>query len=96
MIIPFPREVLHSGEFLFDLLQRDAEYVYKTTKVYPFKYSYLKVLEGKSLFPCLVDMQKNLILSFPPIANSTITQVSPTTETMLVEVTSTESESICR
>ncbi|XP_047353527.1 leucine-rich repeat-containing protein 47-like [Vespa velutina] len=49
----------------------------------------------KALFPCLVDNQEQVI-SFPPITNSDLTKMSPTTKDMLIEVTSAISYQACR
>lgn len=96
-IQPFMRNKIYTGDTLFKQLQAEAENVRKITKqdVYPERYKYLNSLEGKSLFPCLLD-HSGQIISFPPIINSDITKVSLSTQKMFVEVTSATSYTICR
>ncbi|KAM0734296.1 Leucine-rich repeat-containing protein 47 [Formica fusca] len=96
-IQPFMRNKIYTGDTLFKQLQAEAENVRKITKqdVYPERYKYLNLLEGKSLFPCLLD-HSGQIISFPPIINSDITKVSLSTQKMFVEVTSATSYTICR
>ncbi|XP_072755666.1 uncharacterized protein [Anoplolepis gracilipes] len=97
LIEPFPRDIMCTGKFLFKELQAEVENVCKITKQNecPKRYKYLNSLEGKSLFPCLLD-HKRCVISFPPIVNSNSTKVSQSTQTILVEVTSATSDSICR
>ncbi|XP_050459108.1 leucine-rich repeat-containing protein 47-like [Cataglyphis hispanica] len=96
-IQPSMRKKMYTGKELFEKLQAEAENVRKITKqdVYPERYKYLNLLKGKSLFPCLLDYS-GAVLSLPPIINSKITEVSLSTQQMLVEVTSGSSYTICR
>lgn len=96
-IQPLMRNKIYTGKALFDKLQAEAENVRKITNqdVYPERYKYLNLLEGKSLFPCLLD-HSGQIISIPPIINSNITKVSLFTQKMFVEVTSASSYTICR
>lgn len=96
-IKPFPRNKLYTGEVLLKELQAEAENVCKITEAnkYPERYEYLNLLKDKSLLPCLVDGEEQVI-SLPPIINSNTTKVSPSTQTMFVEVTSTQSLEACR
>lgn len=82
---------------LFQQLQTEADNLRKEKKrnVYSGIHKYLYLLEGKPLFPCLLDSTEQVI-SFPPITNSDITKMSVNTETMLIEVTSATSYQICR
>ncbi|XP_043265165.1 leucine-rich repeat-containing protein 47-like [Colletes gigas] len=95
------KPLLHNGFFtgaeLFQMLQTEAENLRKEKKrnVYSGIHKYLYLLEGKPLFPCLLDSSEQVI-SFPPITNSKITKMSVDTETMLIEVTSAISYQICR
>lgn len=95
-IAPLMRSKMYTGKALFEQLLAEAENVRKITNVnaYAERYKYLNLLEGKSLFPCLLDSQQ--VISFPPIVNSNVTKVSRSTQTMFVEVTSTTSYAICR
>lgn len=96
-IQPLMRNRTYSGTELFQQLQKEADNLRKEKKrnVYSGIHKYLYLLEGKDVFPCLVD-SKDQVISFPPITNSDITKMSPTTETMLIEVTSATSYNVCR
>lgn len=87
----------YTGADLFQKLQTEAENLRKEKKrnVYSGIHKYLYMLEGKPLFPCLLD-QSQQVISFPPITNSDVTKMSSSTQTMLVEVTSASSYTICR
>ncbi|XP_075882231.1 leucine-rich repeat-containing protein 47 [Nelusetta ayraudi] len=50
-------------------------------------HKYLQILQGKSLYPCLVDAEGHVI-SFPPITNSEKTKIRKTTKELFLEVTS--------
>lgn len=91
------RNNIYTGSALFQQLQTEAENLKKEKKrnVYSGIHKYLYLLEGKPLFPCLLDASDQVI-SFPPITNSDVTKMSVNTETMLVEVTSATSYQICR
>ncbi|XP_012224681.1 leucine-rich repeat-containing protein 47-like [Linepithema humile] len=96
-IKPLMREKTYTGAVLFQQLQTEAENLRKEKKrnVYSGIHKYLYLLEGKSVFPCLLDYCEQVI-SLPPITNSDITKMSPSTETMFVEVTSAISYTVCR
>ncbi|KAL6428202.1 hypothetical protein ACFW04_008499 [Cataglyphis niger] len=96
-IQPSMRSKIYTGKELFQELQAEAENVRKITKqdVYPERYKYLNLLKDKSLFPCLLDYSQQ-VLSIPPIISCNKTEVSLSTQKMLVEVTSASSYKICR
>lgn len=96
-IKPLMRNKTYTGAALFQQLQMEAENLRKEKKrnVYSGIHKYLYLLEGKSMFPCLMDHSQQVI-SFPPITNSDITKMSLSTQTMLVEVTSAISYTVCR
>ncbi|CAJ1055516.1 leucine-rich repeat-containing protein 47 [Xyrichtys novacula] len=58
-------------------------------------HKYLQILQGKSLYPCLVDAEGHVI-SFPPITNSEKTKIKKTTEELFLEVTSATSLQTCK
>lgn len=91
------RNKKYTAEQLFHQLQQEAENLRKEKKrnVYSGLHKYLYLLEGKSEFPCLMDSAKQVI-SLPPITNSDLTKMSKDTTDMLVEVTSTISQQVCR
>lgn len=96
-IKPFPRNKMYTGEVLLKELQAEAENARKILEIneYPERYKYLNLLKDESLLPCLLDGSQQVI-SFPPIINSDTTKVSPSTQTMFVEVTSTKLFTACR
>ncbi|XP_076749027.1 leucine-rich repeat-containing protein 47 [Xylocopa sonorina] len=96
-IVPLMHNKVYTGVALFQQLQAEAENLKKEKKkiVYSGIHKYLYLLEGKPMFPCLLDSLEQVI-SFPPITNSDITKMSVNTEAMLIEVTSATSYHICR
>ncbi|XP_008278424.1 leucine-rich repeat-containing protein 47 [Stegastes partitus] len=58
-------------------------------------HKYLQLLQGKSLYPCLVDAEGHVI-SFPPITNSEKTKIKKTTKELFLEVTSATSLQTCK
>lgn len=96
-IKPLMRNKVYTGSALFQQLQTEADNLRKEKKrnVYSGIHKYLYLLEGKPMFPCLLDASEQVI-SFPPITNSDITKMSVNTQEMLIEVTSALSYQICR
>ncbi|OAD61290.1 Leucine-rich repeat-containing protein 47 [Eufriesea mexicana] len=96
-IKPLMRNNVYTGAALFQQLQTEADNLRKEKKrnVYSGIHKYIYLLEGKPLFPCLLDASEQVI-SFPPITNSDITKMSVNTQAILIEVTSTISYDICR
>lgn len=91
------RNKIYTGASLFQQLQTEADNLRKEKKrnVYSGIHKYLYLLEGKPMFPCLLDASEQVI-SFPPITNSDVTKMSVNTDTMLIEVTSATSYHVCR
>ncbi|CAN9515725.1 unnamed protein product [Ophioblennius macclurei] len=58
-------------------------------------HKYLQLLQGKSMYPCLVDAEGHVI-SFPPITNSEKTKIKKTTKELFLEVTSSTSLQTCK
>ncbi|KAM4564096.1 leucine-rich repeat-containing protein 47 [Odontesthes bonariensis] len=58
-------------------------------------HKYLQLLQGKPLYPCLVDAEGHVI-SFPPITNSEKTKIKKTTKELFLEVTSASSLQTCK
>lgn len=81
---------------LFKRLQVEADNLRREKKrnVYSGIYKYLYLIEGKPLFPCVID-SNNQVISFPPITNSDITKMSVNTKNMFIEVTGL-SRQVCR
>lgn len=96
-IKPLMRQKLYTGAALFQHLQTEADNLRREKKrnVYSGIHRYLYLLEGKSLYPCLLDSSERVI-SFPPITNSDVTKMSANTKAMFVEVTSATSQQVCR
>ncbi|XP_057331602.1 leucine-rich repeat-containing protein 47-like [Microplitis mediator] len=96
-IKPLGRTKLFTAAELFKRLQVEADNLRREKKrnVYSGIYKYLYLIEGKPLFPCLLD-SANQVISFPPITNSDITKMSVNTKNMFIEVTGVTSQQICR
>ncbi|XP_058788573.1 leucine-rich repeat-containing protein 47-like [Phymastichus coffea] len=96
-IKPLIRNKIFTGAELFQQLQTEADNLRKEKKrnVYSGIHKYLYLLEGKPLYPCLLDA-KDQVISFPPITNSDITKMSTNTKTMFVEVTSALNQQTCK
>ena len=58
---------------------------------HPKGIEYGHLLKGKKLYPILVDSQEN-VLSFPPIINGTLTEVTPFTKNIFIDVTGIDRE----
>ncbi|XP_069691422.1 leucine-rich repeat-containing protein 47-like [Periplaneta americana] len=95
-ILPLGRTKQVTGSELFAQLQREAEELRKEKKrnVYSGIHKYLYLLEGKPVYPCLMNGER--VISLPPITNSDCTKISDKTKSMFVEVTSASSQGVCR
>ncbi len=56
---------------------------------HPKGIAYAHLLSGKKKYPILIDAKKN-VLSFPPIINGTLTEVTPFTTNIFIDVTGTD------
>ncbi len=54
---------------------------------------YANILEGKDVYPLIVD-RKGTVLSFPPIINGVTTQLTPDTRNLFLDITGTELEAV--
>ncbi|MFX1238686.1 MAG: phenylalanine--tRNA ligase subunit beta, partial [Promethearchaeota archaeon] len=54
---------------------------------------YAHILEGKPLYPLLLD-EKDQVISFPPIINGILTTVTDDTKNLFIEMTGTENKSV--
>ncbi len=54
---------------------------------------YAPILQGKDVYPIIVD-RKGTVLSFPPIINGVVTQLTPDTRNLFLDVTGTEFEAV--
>ncbi|KAJ8315879.1 hypothetical protein KUTeg_006570 [Tegillarca granosa] len=77
-----------TGRSLVATLTKEAEEMRKEQKRN-------KLLQGKELYPCLVDGDGDVI-SFPPITNSDKTKISNETTDILIEVTSSTNLDVCK
>ena len=86
-----------TGAQLFKKLQIEADNLRKEKKrnVYTGIHKYLYLLEGKSHYPCLLNSNDEVI-SFPPITNSDLTKMITSTTSLLIEVTSSVSQGVCK
>lgn len=96
-IIPLFKQKEVSGEKLFADLRKEADELRKEKKRNNFSgiHKYLELLADKTLYPCLVDRDGDVI-SFPPITNSDRTKISKDTTDILVEITSSTSLDTCK
>lgn len=96
-IKPLNRPVEMTGAELFAKLQTEANNLRKEKKrsTYSGIYKYLYLVEGKSAYSCLLN-DKGDVISLPPITNSDITKIEPTTTKMFIEVTSSQSQLVCK
>ncbi|XP_067015352.2 leucine-rich repeat-containing protein 47 [Anabrus simplex] len=96
-IRPLMRARDYTGQELFNQLQKEADDLRKEKKrhVYSGIHKYLYLLEGKPVYPILVDSSGRTI-SFPPITNSDVTKLSINTKSMFIEVTSASGQGVCR
>ncbi|CAL8368958.1 unnamed protein product [Lota lota] len=95
-ITPLGRKEVCSVE-LMRTLQQEASDQRKQKKRQNVSglHKYLQLLDGKELYPCLVDADGHVI-SFPPITNSDKTKISQTTRELFLEVTSSTSLQTCK
>ncbi|XP_044134194.1 leucine-rich repeat-containing protein 47-like [Bufo gargarizans] len=95
-IVPLNRKEINAKE-LVRQLQLEAEEQRKQKKRQNVSglHRYLRLLDGKEYYPCLVDAE-NAVISFPPITNSDKTKVRKSTRDLLLEVTSSSSLQICK
>nr|XP_057940929.1 leucine-rich repeat-containing protein 47 [Doryrhamphus excisus] len=95
-IVPLGRKEMTAVE-LIRHLQLEANELRKQKKRQNVTglHKYLQLLQGKALYPCLVDAEGHVI-SFPPITNSEKTKIKRTTKELFLEVTSASSLQICK
>ncbi|NP_001103842.1 leucine-rich repeat-containing protein 47 [Danio rerio] len=95
-IIPLGRKEVKAVDLLRQL-QQEAHEQRKQKKRQNVSglHKYLQLLDGKDLYPCLVDAEDHVI-SFPPITNSDKTKIKKTTKELFLEVTSSTSLQICK
>uniref|UniRef100_A0A915PIL4 B3/B4 tRNA-binding domain-containing protein n=1 Tax=Setaria digitata TaxID=48799 RepID=A0A915PIL4_9BILA len=95
-ITPIHRRNKISGRELVSDLVNEAEMVRKNEKrnVVSNIHKYIYLIQKLPLYPCLMD-SNGLIVSLPPITNCEETKLDEDTRDILVEVTSTVTESTC-
>ncbi|KAJ3585945.1 hypothetical protein NHX12_012352 [Muraenolepis orangiensis] len=95
-ITPLGRKEVCSVELMRVLLHEASEQrKQKKRQNVSGLHKYLQLLDGKELYPCLVDADGHVI-SFPPITNSDKTKISRTTRELFLEVTSSASLQTCK
>ncbi|KAG1662880.1 Leucine-rich repeat-containing protein 47 [Nymphon striatum] len=97
MIQPLMRNKAVSLGTLYQQLREEAEALRKEKKrnVFSGIHKYLYLLDHKTVFPFLSDAAETVI-SFPPITNSDVSKISPTTTDLFLEVTSNDSYIKCK
>ncbi|XP_023257358.1 leucine-rich repeat-containing protein 47 [Seriola lalandi dorsalis] len=95
-IVPLGRKEMTAVE-LIRHLHLEAEELRKQKKRQNVTglHKYLQLLQGKTVYPCLVDAEDHVI-SFPPITNSEKTKIKKTTKELFLEVTSSTSLQTCK
>ncbi|XP_077371015.1 leucine-rich repeat-containing protein 47 [Festucalex cinctus] len=95
-IVPLGRKEMTAVE-LIRHLQLEADELRKQKKRQNVTglHKYLQLLQGKELYPCIVDADGHVI-SFPPITNSEKTKIKKTTKELFLEVTSANSLQTCK
>ncbi|KAG7242453.1 hypothetical protein INR49_022484 [Caranx melampygus] len=95
-IVPLGRKEMTAVE-LIRLLHLEAEELRKQKKRQNVTglHKYLQLLQGKAMYPCLLDAEGHVI-SFPPITNSEKTKIKKTTKELFLEVTSSTSLQTCK
>lgn len=95
-IVPLGRKEMTAVE-LIRLLHLEAEELRKQKKRQNVTglHKYLQLLQGKTMYPCLLDAEGHVI-SFPPITNSEKTKIKKTTKELFLEVTSSTSLQTCK
>ncbi|XP_032426612.1 leucine-rich repeat-containing protein 47 [Xiphophorus hellerii] len=95
-VVPLGRREMTAVELIRQLhLEADELRKQKKRQNVTGLHKYLQLLEGKSVYPCLVDADGDVI-SFPPITNSEKTKIKKTTTELLIEVTSSTSLQTCK
>lgn len=95
-IVPLGRKEMTAVELIRHLqLEADELRKHKKRQNVTGLHKYLQILQGKALYPCLVDAEGQVI-SFPPITNSEITKIKKTTKELFLEVTSASSLQTCK
>ncbi|XP_061701100.1 leucine-rich repeat-containing protein 47 [Syngnathoides biaculeatus] len=95
-IVPLGRKEMTAVE-LIRHLQLEADDLRKQKKRQNVTglHKYLQLLQGKALYPCILDAEGHVI-SFPPITNSEKTKIKKTTKELFLEVTSAKSLQTCK
>ncbi|KAM4609721.1 leucine-rich repeat-containing protein 47 [Polymixia lowei] len=95
-IVPLGRKEMTAVQLMRQLqLDADEQRRQKKRQNVSGLHKYLQILDGKALYPCLVDADGHVI-SFPPITNSDKTKISKKTRELFLEVTSSTSLQTCK
>uniref|UniRef100_F1KXS4 Leucine-rich repeat-containing protein 47 n=1 Tax=Ascaris suum TaxID=6253 RepID=F1KXS4_ASCSU len=97
VITPLHRHTSLTGRELIAALSAEAELLRKKQKrnSYSSIHKYLHLVEKLPSYPCIVDAD-GLVISFAPVTNCENTKLSVETHEIFVEVTSNESQALCR
>ncbi|XP_066126724.1 leucine-rich repeat-containing protein 47 [Saccopteryx bilineata] len=95
-IIPLGRKEVKAKDLVRQLqLEAEEHRKQKKRQTVSGLHRYLRLLDGKEQYPCLMDARGDVI-SFPPITNSEKTKIKKTTSDLFLEVTSATSLQICK
>ncbi|XP_055342837.1 leucine-rich repeat-containing protein 47-like [Paramacrobiotus metropolitanus] len=96
-ICPLKRSAEVSADILMNQLKQEADALRKEKKRNTFSgiHKYLNLLHEKTVYPCLLT-ESGTVLSLPPLTNSEKSKILPTTQNVLLEVTSSKSLAVCK
>ncbi len=92
---PFTYKAVDPGEIEFVPLGSDKEMNLKEIGTRHPKGDYVKIVEGHERWPVIVD-KNDEVLSFPPVINGRLTEVSEKTENIFIDVTGTDQKAVER
>lgn len=94
VVPPFTYKAVRGDEVRFVPLQGDrAMTPSEILKEHEKGREYAHILEGKDRYPIIAD-KEGQVLSFPPIINGVVTQITERTRNLFIDVTGTDIESI--
>ncbi|MFH4975952.1 hypothetical protein AB6A40_002661 [Gnathostoma spinigerum] len=97
ILTPLHRHTAITGKQFVQALTTEAELMRKQQKrnMYSPLHKYLHLVEKMDLYPCTVD-STGLVISFAPVTNSELTKMTTETNDIFIEVSSGESQTLCR
>ncbi len=91
---PFTYKAVKPDELSFVPLQKTHEMTLEDIlEKHEKGKDYAHILKGKARYPVILDSKDN-VLSFPPIINGILTQVTPQTNTLFIDMTGTDESAL--